>query len=145
MNILVSVDLSKYTQAVLDEAIKIGLKLKPKLWLLHVSDSVPEFLGMEHGPQSPRDTLLRRHEEAQKQLSELADTIRAQGCDVETKWTTGPVIEMVLQESKSLKADMIIVGSHGHGAVYQILVGSVSEGILHQSDVPVLVVPTHDR
>ncbi|MBU1100289.1 MAG: universal stress protein [Bacteroidetes bacterium] len=145
MKILVPVDFSKNTQTILDEALKIALKLNAKLCLLHVADSVPEFLGMEHGPQSPRDTLLRKHEESKKALLEIVDTLKNQDCGVESKWTTGPIIEMVLKEAKILKADMIVVGSHGHGAMYQILVGSVSEGILHQSDVPVLVVPTHER
>ncbi|MGL5938967.1 MAG: universal stress protein, partial [Waterburya sp.] len=36
---------------------------------------------------------------------------------------------------------MIVLGSHGHGAVYRTLVGSVSEGIIHKASCPVLIVP----
>ncbi|HDY68944.1 MAG TPA: universal stress protein [Candidatus Scalindua sp.] len=52
---------------------------------------------------------------------------------------------VILDESSKLKIDLIVVGSHGHGAVYHLIVGSVSEEVLQRSSCPVLVVPTHDR
>ena len=54
-------------------------------------------------------------------------------------------VEVILDEANKLNIDLIVVGSHGHGAVYHLMVGSVSQGVLHQSTCPVLVVPTHDR
>ena len=44
-----------------------------------------------------------------------------------------------------MDVDMIVVGSHGRSAMYQLLVGSVSEGVLHKSECPIVVVPTHQR
>jgi nucleotide-binding universal stress UspA family protein len=38
---------------------------------------------------------------------------------------------------------MIILGSHGHGAVYQLFSGSVVTSVLHKSRVPVTVIPVH--
>ncbi|MEA3243534.1 MAG: universal stress protein, partial [Pseudomonadota bacterium] len=57
----------------------------------------------------------------------------------------GATAETILKKASELDVDMIVVGSHGRGAMYQLLVGSVSEGILHNSRCPVLVVPTHKR
>ncbi len=54
----------------------------------------------------------------------------------------GPTVETILKEASKLEVDMIVVGSHGGNAMYQLLVGSVSEGIVHKSKCPVLVVPT---
>jgi nucleotide-binding universal stress UspA family protein len=54
-------------------------------------------------------------------------------------------VDAILTEAKDVGADMIVVGSHGRGAMYQLLVGSVSEGVLHRSRLPVLVIPTHKR
>jgi nucleotide-binding universal stress UspA family protein len=50
-----------------------------------------------------------------------------------------------LKEAADLDIDLIVVGSHGHGAMYQLLVGSISEGVLRRSNRPVLVIPTHER
>jgi len=47
----------------------------------------------------------------------------------------------VIAEAERLPADLIVLGSHGHGAVYNMLVGSVAEGIVRASAVPVLLVP----
>jgi hypothetical protein len=38
---------------------------------------------------------------------------------------------------------MLVLGSHGHGAFYNLIVGSVAAGVIRNSKVPVLVVPSH--
>ena len=44
-----------------------------------------------------------------------------------------------------LDVDIIVVGTHGRSAMYQLLMGGVSKGILKKSKYPVLVIPTHKR
>ncbi|MEO8353471.1 MAG: universal stress protein, partial [Chthoniobacteraceae bacterium] len=41
-------------------------------------------------------------------------------------------------------ADMIVMGSHGHGSFYELLVGSVTSGVLRDARCPVLVVPAKE-
>lgn len=66
-------------------------------------------------------------------------------------WTyeerTGPPIEALLEAINEHQADMVVVGSHGHGPVYDLLVGSVAQGLLRDAPVSVLVArPTkHDE
>ncbi len=50
-------------------------------------------------------------------------------------------VETILQEVDKLDADLIVIGSHGRGAVLRALLGSTSEGVLHRTRVPVLIVP----
>ena len=50
-------------------------------------------------------------------------------------------MEEVLQTATEIAADLIVMGSHGHGSVYNLLVGSVTEGILKAGQRPVLLVP----
>jgi nucleotide-binding universal stress UspA family protein len=57
----------------------------------------------------------------------------------------GATVEVILKEASDLEVDLIVVGSHGRGAMYQLLVGSVSEEVLKKSRIPVLVIPTHKR
>ncbi len=48
-------------------------------------------------------------------------------------------------EAADMDLDMIGVCAHGRGAIYQLIVGSVSEEIIHKSRYPVLVIPTRKR
>jgi len=37
---------------------------------------------------------------------------------------------------------MILLGSHGHGALYHLLIGSVSEGVIRKASCPVIIIPS---
>jgi nucleotide-binding universal stress UspA family protein len=54
----------------------------------------------------------------------------------------GPCADVILARAEELDADMIVVGSHGFGAVLRVLLGSVSAEILKKARCPVVVVPT---
>ena len=58
---------------------------------------------------------------------------------VEHQW--GQVVTSILERVEKWDAGLVLVGSHGHGAMYNLLVGSVAEGVIRHSPVPVLVVP----
>jgi nucleotide-binding universal stress UspA family protein len=51
------------------------------------------------------------------------------------------VAEEILNQADELNADLIVMGTHGHGAMYNLLVGSVTKGVLKRSTRPVLLVP----
>jgi nucleotide-binding universal stress UspA family protein len=42
---------------------------------------------------------------------------------------------------KDKHADLVVLGSHGHGAIAALLLGSVAEGMLRKAVVPTLIVP----
>ena len=52
--------------------------------------------------------------------------------------------ETILREAARLPADLIIMATHGHGAVFDLLVGSISQAVLRASPVPVLMVPARN-
>jgi nucleotide-binding universal stress UspA family protein len=54
-------------------------------------------------------------------------------------------VDTLLQKSKDLRAELIVLGSHGRSAVYDLLVGSVAEGVVRRSGIPVLLVPAQVR
>jgi nucleotide-binding universal stress UspA family protein len=41
------------------------------------------------------------------------------------------------------KADFIVMGSHGHGALYNLLIGGTASGVIQKAPCPVVIVPTH--
>jgi len=80
-----------------------------------------------------------------RQIQEIAKRLREEGLKATALLVHGHTVEMILKEASKLDVDMIVVGSHGRSAMHQLLVNSVSEGILHKSRCPILVVPTHRR
>ena len=143
--ILVCVDLSDSTGKIVEKAEEIARALSAKMWLVHVSDPEPEFVGLEVGPQTVRDSFSKTLHGEHRQVQEIADRLRAAGLEATALLVQGATVETILKEATKLEPDMIVMGSHGRGAMYQLVVGSVSEGVLRRSEFPTLVVPTHER
>jgi nucleotide-binding universal stress UspA family protein len=162
MNILVAIDFSDGFETILSEAKKWTHFTHAKLWLIHVLESqlnvtgfcpdvgfmgegmaVDVFAANSQAEQNMRDTAASQLREKRYQLQELAEKLQSNSETVIPLLLEGPVSKTILKEASKHEVSMIIVGSHGHGPVRQLLMGSVSEAVLRKSPVPVLVVPTH--
>lgn len=62
------------------------------------------------------------------------------GVEFSTEVLAGPTARVISERAESWQADMIVLGSHGRGAVKRALFGSVSERVMHHSSCPVLIV-----
>ena len=145
MNILVAVDLSAAATPVLQAAHAYAIAAKANLWLIHVAEPDPDFVGYQAGPPTVRQDVATQFRHAHKELQTRAEALRQVGLTVTPLLVQGPTAATLLKEAERIKADMIIVGSHGHGAVRHLLVGSVTEDILKQARCPVVVVPVRKR
>ena len=145
MNLLVAIDLSEASDKIIKKATEIAKKFSTKMWLLHVTNPAPDFVGYEVGPQYIRDEQASQYHIEHNKLQAYADKLRVAGIDTTALLVQGPTVELIIREASKLDVDMIILGSHGGGAMYRLLVGSTSEGVLHKSECPVLIVPTHNR
>jgi len=141
MKILAAIDFSPVTEQVLVTLAQMAATLPAEVWLVHVAPPDPEFVGYDTGPDVVRGQVAAEHRAHHQQLQQLADRLRAQGVQVTALQLQGPSVKTVLAEAERLPASLIVLGSHGHGAVYNMLVGSVAEGIVRASKVPVLLVP----
>jgi nucleotide-binding universal stress UspA family protein len=56
--------------------------------------------------------------------------------------TAGHAAHAIADVARELEADLIVVGTHGYGRVAGLLLGSVTQGLLHAGVCPVLAVPT---
>lgn len=86
-------------------------------------------------PSDPSD------EGKKSRLDSLREELTRDGLRAFAHERDGTVVEEVLQAATDISADLIVMGSHGHGSVYNLLVGSVTEGILKAGRLPVLLVP----
>lgn len=140
-NTLVAIDFSDSTQLLFDEAVKWGQLLNSKVHFVHVEDEDPAFVGYGVGPQSVRDAVSEELHHAHAALLELCEKAVQLGLDAQPHFCRGPIVESILKQAERVSADLIILGSHGHGALYSQIVGSVSEGVLRSLRYPVLVIP----
>jgi len=145
MKLLVALDLSDPTEAIVRRAEEFARALSAEMWLLHVAEPEPDFVGFEVGPQVVRDSVAEDLRAEHRQVQEIASRLQTDGVNATALFVQGATADTILRKATELGADMIVVGSHGRGAMYQLLVGSVSEAVLHKSEIPVLVIPTHDR
>ena len=145
MKLLVPVDLSDSSRLVINRAKELAQALSAKIWLLHVADPDPDFIGYESDTQSLRDGVAEKFHKEHSELQQFSQELRSIGLDCVALLIQGPTVETILNEAGKLSVDVIAIGSHGKGAMKRFLVGSTSEGVLHKSVVPVLVIPTHGR
>lgn len=145
MKILAAIDLSPATFKVLDVARQHSSLAAASLYLVHVVDPDPAFVGYEAGPQTVRDQMAKRFRHEHEECQKFAAEMREKGINATALVVQGATSETILEEAARLGADLIVVGSHGHGAMYQMLVGSVSEGVIRGAKCPVIVVPTHAK
>jgi len=145
MNILVAIDLSNASQKILDKAKTLAVALPAKVCLLHVIEGEPDFLDDEPDLLSSSDQSQQEFTQEHKYLQKEVDGLRQSGIETKGLLSQGSVVDVILQKSKQLEIDIIIVGTHGHGGVHHMIFGSVSEGVLRNTSCPVLVIPTIDR
>jgi nucleotide-binding universal stress UspA family protein len=143
-NILVPIDFSPVGALTADAAATLAPP-GAKVWLVHVAAPDPDFVGFRTGPTYIRehraDVLRQEH----KDLQAMAQRLKEGGTEAEALLVQGPTTDTIIELAGKLNADLIVVGSHGKGALYRALVGSVSEQVLRHAKVPVLVVPSPGR
>jgi nucleotide-binding universal stress UspA family protein len=97
--------------------------------------------GLEGSTQSP----LEERQQWENETTEAQGAIRATvealgGVDVATRVEVGDAGPMIVWVAEQIGADVVVVGSHGRGALKRFVSGSVSEHVVHHSPCPVLVV-----
>ena len=143
--ILVPIDFSNASETVIKQAIKFAKLSDGKVMLIHVASPEPDFVGDDVGPQVIRDQKAEKYKKEHQWLQDLAKEFEKEDITVTPLLVQGSTVEEILKERKKFTAGIIIMGSHGHGAMYNLLVGSVVEGVMRNSDVPVMVVPIKQK
>jgi nucleotide-binding universal stress UspA family protein len=144
MKLLAALDLSTTTPAVLREARSWARRLSAQLYLVHVADPDPDFIGYKAGPDTVRDAMADKFHREHRQLEAAAIELRKEGVDATALLLQGPTAETILKEADRLSVDAILMGTRAHGAIHDLIVGSTSKGVLHKSTRPVLLVPPRD-
>jgi nucleotide-binding universal stress UspA family protein len=79
-------------------------------------------------------------EESEKVLAPVTKFLLRHGIDAKTLWKVGPAGAAIAKVASDGKFDLVVMGSHGHGAVMNMVMGSVATQVLAHCTVPVLLV-----
>lgn len=140
-SLLVAVNFSDLAPEIISVSIEMALALKTKIFLVHVADPNPFFIGYEVEPPVLR---AQREEELKRENSELkamATQIERKGVEVKAELLHGSPINALLEKAEEIEAGMIVIGKEDHGFFYKTFMGSTSEGVVSKSNCPVLVIP----
>ncbi len=138
---LVATDGSPGAQEVVQQATALAGGADAAITLVYVRHAPLPVLGDPVYQRALSHELAR----ARALLEEAAADIAAEGVEVTTEMLEGSPAEAIVQLARSRAVDMIVVGSRGRGAITGALLGSVSEGVVHRADRPVLVVKPRSK
>ncbi|MBU3664891.1 MAG: universal stress protein [Chthoniobacterales bacterium] len=143
--IIVPVDFSD-TQGRLISAAEQEAKLRDaSLLLLHIIEPAAEVAGFETDPEMMRLRIGQDFEAEERieseRLRELAKQIESRGVKCASSVKFGLPADEILSAVAEHGAGLVVMGSHGHGALFHLFSGSVVTGVLKRIDRPVLVVP----
>ncbi len=79
-------------------------------------------------------------EEAEKVLAPVSKFLLRHGIDAKSSWKIGHAGDSIAKLADSGKFDLLIMGSHGHGTLVNLVMGSVATQVLAHCRVPVLLV-----
>jgi nucleotide-binding universal stress UspA family protein len=139
MKILLAVDGSKYTKKMLaylathSELFSVAHQYS----ILHVQTALPMHVQNVIGKQNIKTY---HAEEADKVLSPTAKFLLRHGIQASKSWKIGHAGEQIAKACADNQFDLLVMGSHGHGVLANMVMGSVATQVLAQSRVPVLLV-----
>ena len=142
-HIVVGVDGSESSQRALAWAVEEGRHRGATVEAVHVWQ-LPVLMGTPFGTV-PVD-VDADGAAAQVKLDEIVDAVDASGlpAPVERTFTTGSPASRLLEVAAERDADLVVVGSRGHGGFTGLLLGSVSQQVTHHARCPVVIIP-HER
>lgn len=150
--ILVPLDGSEHSLRALESAIQIAKKFGGKITLIHVySVTVRPVIMPEPTTLAPPGVPVMTPTEVSKVVEAtrkaganiLADgeqKVKAEEIQVETMLVEGHTVEEITRTAKEDKFGLIIIGARGISRIREILLGSVSDGVIRNAPCPVLVV-----
>lgn len=116
MKLLAALDLSRTTPDVLREARNWARRLSAELFLIHVAEPDPDFIGYGAGPESVRLAVAHKFQRAHQQIEALAVELRQDGLNATALLVQGPTAETILREADKLSVDAIIMGTRARSA-----------------------------
>ena len=139
--VLAPIDFSSVTNAVVDEAAALAKAFHGRVVLLTVIQ--PPVVVTEYASWMDNigEITAAGEKHAAREIAKLEERLAAECVSTESVQLVGAPVAHIVQQAESLGADYIVMGSHGHKALYDLLVGSTTHGVLLGARCPVIIIP----
>ena len=151
-NILVPLDGSEHSLGALEIAIQIAKKFDGKITLIHIYSVTirpvimpePTTLTPPMIPAMTPAEVSKAVEATRKAgasiLTDGEQKVKAEEVQVETLLKEGHTVQEIIRTAKEGKFDLIVIGGRGISKIRELLLGSVTDGVIHHAPCPVLVI-----
>ena len=145
-NILLTTDFSPESKAAYPVAIDLAQAIGAKINLLFVSQSIP-VLASGYSMESPgwyMDPEIQNQITSSQKNELEAEKAAFNNMEIETIFIEGGDLpnSEIIKAAQNIRADFIVMASHGRTGFARIIMGSITERVLRDSSCPVVVVPT---
>ncbi|MCB0209002.1 MAG: universal stress protein [Anaerolineae bacterium] len=134
--ILVAIDGSQHSHKALDYAKGLAERYSATLRLVHAFPHTSDFLGYDEY----ESLIARRENTGQLILNEARQRLGDVTFLVKEELLEGPSAEAILSVAEVRQVDLIVMGTHGRSSLQGLLLGSVSQKVIHHAHCPVMVV-----
>jgi nucleotide-binding universal stress UspA family protein len=142
--ILVPIDFSEHSKQTVSYAIKSASRHKATIYLLHVFQ-IPDYVVTPYARRKQNCAEVQSQvdiaeQEARETLEEFAVELSKKGINVQPYLRVGYPFDEIVLMANHFNVDLIIIGSHGRGAISRLLLGSTAARVVEHAPCPVLVV-----
>lgn len=141
--ILVAFDGSPQSKKALEWSLDLSQDSNGAVIAVYVSEPVhlTSIYGIENGSvELMMDTIKETEINDRKTLEEAKAFCVNRGRDVKTELLHGNIAQAIIKYAKEEQVDLIVTGTKGHGALGELLLGSVTRNLVSLAHIPVLVV-----
>ena len=137
--VVIATDGSQGAEAAVSAGARVARTIGTRAVLVYVRPSIGPL-----GDPYYQEKLSEQMAYARTALERATELLAEEGVDADEEILEGSAAEQIVELARARNAHLIVVGSRGLGAVAGALLGSVSSGIVHRADRPVLVVPSRE-
>jgi nucleotide-binding universal stress UspA family protein len=142
-HVLLTTDLSDNSKSALKRYVTEGHLIPARHSIIHVFDVMPLRLAMSGTvPKDERDFIVAEHRlQAMRALGEVVGQLDACPMDIFPRYLEATEAFEIQQAAAELGADLIVMSTRGQGSLARLLLGSVTQQVLQQATVDVMVIP----
>ena len=149
--ILIALDYDPSAEKVAETGYQLAKAMNAEVILLHVTAEAAYYAGMDYSPVmgfagfssmanlNVADMANALQKESEHFLQQSKQHLNDDS--ITTVVADGETAETILFIAREKQADVIVMGSHSRSGLDKLLMGSVSEKVMHHTDVPLFIVP----